>query len=202
MATALAEKAPGRFRVSDETMSLEEFLALPEEENTERMLIRGRLSERSLVTKRNRFHSRLTARISYLLEAWLQKHSQLRGEVASGEAGAIIRHEPVATTVGIDVAYFGPDVTASTANGTSLYERAPVLAVEILSPHKTTEEIQNKVVEYLECGSKLVWVVEPRRRTVTVYRPDADPVLFNVRQTIDGDSSLPGLSLPVVEMFQ
>lgn len=202
MATAVAEKAPGEFWVSEAPMTLEEFLALPEVEDTKRMLIRGRFWERPLMTKRNRIHSRLTARISYLLETWLQKQPQPRGEVAGGEAGAIIRHEPVATTVGIDVAYFGPDVTASTATGTSLYDGSPVLAVEILSPHNTSEEMLNKVEEYLECGSKLVWVVEPKYRTVTVYRPDADPVLFSIRQTIDGDSSLPGLSLPVAEMFQ
>ena len=202
MATAVAEKAPGEFWVSDAPMTLEEYLALPEVEDTKRMLIRGRLWERPLMTKRNRYHSRLTIRIGYLLEVWLQKQPKPRGEVAGGEAGAIIRREPVATTVGIDVAYFGPDVAANTSTGTSLYDGAPVLAVEILSPHNTTEEMLNKAEEYLECGSKLVWVVEPRRRTVTVYRADAEPLMFNVRQTIDGDSSLPGLSLPVAEMFQ
>lgn len=202
MATAVAEKAPGKFRASNETMTLEEFLELPEDDDTERMLIRGRLWERPLMTKRNRTHSRLTIRIGHLLELWLEKQPLPRGEIAGGKAGAIIRRQPVATTVGIDVAYFGPDVTANTDAGTSLYDGAPVLAVEILSPHNTTEEMQSKVDEYLECGSKLVWVVEPRRRTVTVYRPDAEPVMFNVRQTIDGDSSLPGLALPVTEMFQ
>ncbi len=202
MATAVAEKAPGEFWVSDAPMTLEEFLALPEEVDTKRMLIRGRLWERPLMTKRNRIHSRLTARISYLLEAWLQKQPQPRGEIAGGEAGAIIRRVPEVTTVGIDVAYFGPDITTSSATGTSLYDGAPVLAVEILSPHNTSEEMLSKVEEYLECGSKLVWVVEPKYRTVTVYRVDADPVMFNVRQTIDGEASLPGLSLPVAEMFR
>lgn len=117
--------------------------------------------------------------------------------MAAGEVETILRRNPD-TTVGIDVAYFAQEVTTDT----SIYDGAPELAVEIVSPHNTFEEILNKVEEYLACKVPLVWVIEPRYRTVTVYRPDAEPALFNIHQTLAGDSSLSGLSCPVAEFFR
>ena len=61
MTTATAERL----------MTTEEFLALPDD-GKYRMLIRGKLWERELMTKRNRIHSRLMIRIGYLLEVWCQ----------------------------------------------------------------------------------------------------------------------------------
>ena len=77
-----------------------------------------------------------------------------------------------------------------------------MLAVEILSPFNTQDEVMNKVEDYLACNVPLTWVIEPRRRTVTVYRPDAEPVLFNVTQTLSGESAPPGFSCPVAEFFR
>jgi len=80
-------------------------------------------------------------------------------------------------------------------------EGAPVLAVEILSASDKNEDIQDKVAEYLDCGVLLVWVVDPKFRTVTVYRPDAEPVLFNRTQAITAEPHLPGLKIDVDSMF-
>ncbi len=191
MATATAEKF----------MTVDEFLALPEDKSKRRMLIRGKLWEREIMTKRNRVHSRLMVRVSYLLEGWLEKQPDPRGEVACGEVGAILNRER-GTTVGIDVAYFGPDVTTNEDTGTTLYDGPPELAVEILSPSNTQDEVMNKVEDYLACNVPLTWVIEPRHRTVTVYRPDAEPVLFNVTQTLAGDAAPPGFSCPVADLFR
>jgi Uma2 family endonuclease len=47
----------------------------------------------------------------------------------------------------------------------------------------------------------MVWVVEPRFQTVTVYQRGAEPELFNARQELVGDPYLPGFRLPVAEIF-
>lgn len=187
--------------VLDKVMTVDEFLALPEDKTKNRMLIRGKLWERERMTKRNRVHSRLMVRVSHLLELWLEQQAAPRGEVACGEVGAILDREQN-STVGIDVAYFGPEVASNEATGTTLYDGPPVLAVEILSPSNTQDEVMNKLDGYLACGVQLVWVFEPRRRTVTVYRPDAEPVFFNVTQTLAGDAALPGFSRPVADFFR
>ncbi len=180
-----------------DSMSIDDYLALPEVPGLRRMLIRGKLIERHRPLYRNRIHASLMANVGFILESWRRTRIDSRGELAAGEVETILRRNPN-SCVGIDLVYYENELKADE----TIYEGPPTLAVEILSPHNTHEEVLNKIDEYLACYMPLVWVVEPRRRTVTVYRPDAEPVMFNIRQTIDGDSSLPGLSLPVAEMFQ
>jgi Uma2 family endonuclease len=76
-----------------------------------------------------------------------------------------------------------------------------VLAVEILSPTDTQEEIHEKIDEYLAAGVALVWVIDPADRTVRVYRPDARPQLFNDEQELTGEPHLPGFRAPVARLF-
>ena len=93
-------------------MTTEELIAMPDD-GVERWLIRGRLREsrEDPTTKRNRFHSRVMARVAHLLEAWLEKQPNPRGEVFCGEAGVRLRNDPD-TTVGVHVVYVTADVLA------------------------------------------------------------------------------------------
>jgi Uma2 family endonuclease len=76
------------------------------------------------------------------------------------------------------------------------------LAVEILSPSDTQEDITDKIGDYLAAGVPLVWVIETVFRTASVYRPDADPEMFNVRQELSAEPHLPGLRVAVSEIFE
>jgi Uma2 family endonuclease len=76
------------------------------------------------------------------------------------------------------------------------------MIAEILSPNDTTEEVVERVEEYLACGVRLVWVIHPYFRTVTVHRPAADPVQFNRSQVLTGDPELTGFSCPVADFFR
>jgi Uma2 family endonuclease len=178
-------------------MTIEEFLALPDD-GVERDLIRGELREREM-TRRNRRHGRTEINIAYCLKDWLESRTGLGGEVVGGETGFILTRNP-ASGVGIDVAYVSAEVAAR-APEAAYFEGPPVLAVEILSPSETQEEIDEKVAVYLESGVKIVWVVNPRFKTVTVYRPDAQPALFNENQTIDAEPHLPGFRAGVGSFF-
>jgi Uma2 family endonuclease len=77
----------------------------------------------------------------------------------------------------------------------------PILAVEILSPNDTLDEINDKIDEYLAVGVPLVWIIDPRRRTVTIHRPGQEPEFVNVRQELSGEPHLPGFRVPVAELF-
>jgi Uma2 family endonuclease len=178
-------------------MTNEEFLALPDD-GTDRDLIRGVLWEQTM-TRRGRRHSRAEARIAQLLGDWLETQPEPHGMVVSGEAGFHLSGDPE-TSVGIDVAYVSHEV-AAVASEAALFEGPPVLAVEILSPSDTQERIDEKLAVYLETGVALVWVVNPRFRTVTVYRPDAPPVLFNDRQELTAEPHLPGFCVSVARLF-
>jgi Uma2 family endonuclease len=78
---------------------------------------------------------------------------------------------------------------------------APDLAVEVLSPDDTVFEIEEKIEDYFAAGSRLVWVINPRTRTVTVYRPEAVPYVLAAHEALQGDDVLPGFSCRVEEIF-
>jgi len=178
-------------------MTTEEMLALPED-GMDRELVRGELREEPM-TRRNRLHSRTESRIVHLLESWLEAQPEPRGQIVSGEAGFRLTRDPD-TTVGIDVAYVSAEVAALEPYGV-FFEGPPVLAVEVLSPSDKQEDIDEKVLLYLETGVALVWVVNPRFRTVTVFRPDGPPVLFNENQELGQKTNLPGFCVEVAKLF-
>jgi len=180
-------------------ISTDELLAMPDD-GVDRDLIRGELREKPM-TRRNRLHSGVTVNVAYLLEAWRRLQPKPRGEVLGGEAGFRIRRNPD-TTVGIDVAYISPDLAARTPRDAKLVDGPPTLAVEILSPSDTHEEITDKVEEYLAVGVPLVWVIDPKFRTVEVHRPGAEPEQFNTRQELTAEPHLPGFRVPVSEIFE
>ena len=179
-------------------MTTEELLALPHD-GVDRWLIRGRLREKPM-TVRNRWHSRILMRLGHLINLWLDQQPEPRGALLGGEAGCRLRRNPD-TTVGIDLVYVGPELASQEPKHTTLIDGVPVLAAEILSPSDTQEEIDEKVDDYLDAGVALVWVVDPHDQTVLVYRPGAEPELFNVRQQLSGDPHLPGLRIPVAQIF-
>jgi Uma2 family endonuclease len=122
-------------------MTAEELLALPED-GMDRRLVRGELRERH-TTARDRRHGRLEAKFTTALENWLQRCPGPRGEVVSGEAGFRLRRDPD-TLVGIDVAYVSPEIVAISPNAV-FFEGPSVLAVEVLSPSDSQEDIDEKV---------------------------------------------------------
>ncbi len=77
----------------------------------------------------------------------------------------------------------------------------PDLAVETRSPNDTAREVAEKVEEWLAAGVRLVWVIEPRKRTITTHRQGRSPQFLGVGDTLDGEDVLPGLSVPVERLF-
>ena len=103
------------------------------------------------MTRRNRFHSRTMTRVARFLDEWLDRQPPPRGEVLTGEAGVVLRRDPD-STVGIDVTYVGPEVMTRQTEDSTMIVGVPVLAVEILSPNDTVEDIREKVTEFLRAG--------------------------------------------------
>jgi Uma2 family endonuclease len=180
-------------------MTTEELLALPDD-GMERWLIAGELKERPM-TVRNRLHSRTMIRVGKFLDNWLDEQTPPRGQVLGGEAGVRLGRDPD-TTVGVDVVYVSADVIIRQTEETTLIDGIPTLAVEILSPNDTIEEVHEKIRIYQSAGVPLVWVVHPYDRTVTVYRPGAEPDSFNIHQELSGEPHLPGFRVPVGRLFE
>jgi Uma2 family endonuclease len=179
-------------------MTTEELLALPQD-GVERWLIRGQLRERPM-TVRNRWHSRIMARVAQILANWLDRQPEPRGAVLCGEAGCRLRRDPD-TTVGIDVVYIPAELATREPEDTTLIDGVPVLVVEILSPNDVLEQIDEKIDDSLEAGVALVWLIDPHDRTVSIYRPGAEPELVNARQELTAEPHLPGLRVAAAQLF-
>lgn len=81
-------------------------------------------------------------------------------------------------------------------------EGAPDLAVEILPPGNTVEEMHQKLVEYFDNGSRLVWVVNPNEHFVLTYHSAQEPDrLLKSGDVLDGEDVIGGFSLPVANLF-
>ena len=78
----------------------------------------------------------------------------------------------------------------------------PDLAVEVVSPSDTLSRIQEKVFAYLEAGTQLVWVLEPRAKTVTVYRSETEITLLTRNDTLRGEEVVKGFSCQVANLFE
>ncbi|HZV06738.1 MAG TPA: Uma2 family endonuclease [Gemmataceae bacterium] len=83
----------------------------------------------------------------------------------------------------------------------ALPDLTPDLAVEILSEGNTPGEMDRKLRDYFFCGTRLVWYIDPQRRTVRVYTSPDRGVELSERQTLDGGAVLPGFSLPLAQLF-
>jgi len=78
---------------------------------------------------------------------------------------------------------------------------APDLAIEILSRGQPDERFDRKIAFYLAHGARLVWIIDPRARTVTVLAPAREPRTLTQADTLDGGDVLPGFSVAVAEIF-
>ncbi|MFO0936602.1 MAG: Uma2 family endonuclease [Gemmataceae bacterium] len=165
----------------------------------DRWLFRGELKE-CLVTKRNPNHSHTLHIVSFLLELWLRTQSEPRGRIYSGEAYFRLRVDPE-TNVGIDVALATAEQVAATEKKSRFVDGPPHLAVEILSPFDKQIDIHEAIEEYLDCGVKAVWIVDPYSETVEIHRLGKPPELLNRANAIESQVELPGFRCTVAELF-
>lgn len=132
------------------------------------------------------------------------------------ELGYYVRQKTLGRVYGADARYLTVPGTATVrqsdvsfvenervTRGVNTMPFAPDLAIEVTSTGNAFEDIEEKVSEYLGNGSKLVWVVNRRKKVVYIYR-----VGSNQRQTIgiddelDGENVIPGFKLAINSLFE
>jgi Uma2 family endonuclease len=78
---------------------------------------------------------------------------------------------------------------------------APDIAVEVVSPNETYEEVEAKVAEYRSAGVKLIWIISPKSKTVMIRRADGTCAEVDETGTLSGETVLPGFTCTVAELF-
>jgi Uma2 family endonuclease len=78
----------------------------------------------------------------------------------------------------------------------------PDLAVEVLNEGNTKPEMIRKVGEYFDAGVRLVWLIDPKKRTARIYSAPDRSVLIREGQSLDGGAVLPGFSVALAELLR
>ena len=78
----------------------------------------------------------------------------------------------------------------------------PNLVVEVLSASNTSRELDRKRRDYFGTGVELIWLVDPRTRSVDVYTALDHVTRLSASETLGGDPVLPGFTLSLQELFQ
>ena len=170
------------------TMTLEEFLGsdLDDYEYVEGELIP--MSATSLE------HGRIGANVC----------SYLRSYVRENRLDALVF---IQTGFRIGERVLRPDVAFLSAAGipADLRKASPVppdLAVEVVSPSDKLYSVIEKAFIYLNAGTRLVWVIEPVAKTVTVYRSETDMTLLRPGDTLTGEDVVEGFACQVAALFE
>jgi Uma2 family endonuclease len=81
-------------------------------------------------------------------------------------------------------------------------ELAPDLVAEVLSPDDRPGEVLAKVADWLDAGTRLVWVIDPERLEARVHRRDGTLSLLDRHASLDGEDVLPGFACPLRDFLE
>jgi Uma2 family endonuclease len=143
-------------------------------------------------------HGAVETNIAAELRAFVLEHNL--GKVRSGEVGIYVRRNPD-TVRAADVLYISNERYAQKGPSAFL-DVSPDLVVEILSPSDPWTDVTQKLRDYFTIGVRMVWVVDPKARSIYAYRSPTEIREFTENDTLPGDDILPGFSVPVARLLE
>ena len=159
-------------------------------------LIRGELIE---MPPAGFDHGDIALAIGAELRRYAREH-QL-GRAAGVATGYILAEDPD-IMLAPDASFVAAERLPQRSERRRFLRLSPDLAVEVVSQNDSASYVQSKVKECLTAGVRIVWIVDPEHQSVTVYN-DAGAVRFlGSADLLDGGEVLPGLSVPVAEVFE
>jgi Uma2 family endonuclease len=180
--------------VATRMMTAEELFMMPHG-NFRYELVKGALIKMSPTGGK---HGILTARITLALGHYIEANNL--GEAFGAETGFMLATNPD-TVRAPDAAFVSRERIPPGDFPEKFWPGAPDLAVEVLSPSDTLYEVEEKIEEYLEAGVKLIWIVNPKKRTVTIYQPNAEPQTLTEADTLDGREVVHGFQYSLARLF-
>jgi Uma2 family endonuclease len=160
-----------------------------------RELVRGEL--RTMAPSGSE-HGAIIVNLSVLLAVYVKQHKL--GVVFGAETGFVLARDPDVVR-GADVSFVKATRIPPSGIPKKFWEGGPDLAVEVVSPSDSLEEVEEKVDDYLNAGTLLVWVVNPRRRTIAIHQPGQNPRVLHEDDTLHGEDVVPGFQCRVAETF-
>jgi len=157
-------------------------------------LVRGRLLVREPPSTR---HGVIAGKLLYRVSDFVYRHAL--GVVCAQDTGFKIRSDPD-TVRAPDVAFVGRD-RAMHIPDRGYAELAPDMVSEVLSPDDTPGEVLAKVADWLDAGTTLVWVIDPKRVEARVHRADGSLSIVDANGALEGEQVLPGFTCSLREIL-
>lgn len=179
-------------------LTADELLVMPHREGRSDIrleLIRGELKKTALT---GCAHGIVCAKLASALSNFVEANDL--GVIFGAETGFIVEHDPD-TVLGADVAFVSHERLSDVEDFDKFLPFAPDLAVEVLNPSNTVEEIDETIALYFAGGARGVWVFNPKRRTVAAYSSPFDVKILGEQDALDGGAVLPGLKLELSKLF-
>lgn len=159
-------------------------------------LMRGHLRK---MAPAGHIHGRVVLNISTPLDVYVRTNRL--GAVYAAETGFRLQTNPDMVRAP-DAAFISRDRLELEHVPKGYWVGAPDLAVEVLSPDDVRSEVQEKVFDWLRGGARMVVIVNPRERLVSVYRSPSDVITLAENDVLDGQDVIPGWHLPVKQILE
>jgi Uma2 family endonuclease len=181
----LPEGAVAAMTVVHQLITADELLRMPDD-GFRYELVQGALRRMSPAGFR---HGRLIMNIAASLDHHVRAH--MLGVVCAAETGFLLATNPD-TVRAADVAFIRRDRLDPAVEPEGYWPGAPDLVVDVVSPNDLSTEVDAKVTDWLDAGARMVVVVNPRMRSVTVYRSRAQIAVLREQDMLDGSDVVPG----------
>jgi Uma2 family endonuclease len=158
-------------------------------------LIKGELTT---MAPAGSLHGMVALRIASALFTYVEANRL--GATFAAETGFKLASNPD-TVRAPDAAFVSQERFEPVGSTERFWPGAPDLAVEVISPTDSYVDVQDKVFEWLEAGTRMVIVADPRKRLVTMYRSLSDIKVLTERDILDGGDVVSGWTLPVAKVF-
>jgi Uma2 family endonuclease len=144
-------------------------------------------------------HGKIVSRFNAILASFVEQHGL--GIVFGAETGFLLTSNPD-TVRAPDVSFVSKQNLPKEEPQEAFWPGAPDLAIEVLSPSDRTGEVDEKIEAWLAAGCAAVWIIDPKLKTVAIYRSDRNAEVRSGGQILSGDPLLPGFSCAVDELFK
>jgi Uma2 family endonuclease len=177
-------------------MTADDLLRMPDD-GFRYELVRGELRKMAAAGHR---HGRVAINVTLPLGQYVQSHNL--GIVYAAETGFRLASDPD-TVRAPDVAFVRRERAEAVGDAEGYWPGAPDLAVEVVSPRDTYTEVEEKILAWVDAGTRMVIVVNPRKRSVTVYRSRSDIIVLVLSENdvLDAGEVVPGWTMPVRDVF-
>jgi Uma2 family endonuclease len=177
------------------TMTVEEFAKLPTGRGRRYELVHGEL--RTMAAAGGR-HGAIVGQTTGVLWAFLTANDL--GVLFGAETGFVLERNPDHVRAP-DVAFVSYARLAEVTSRVGFLECAPDLVVEVISPGDAWSEVTEKVRDWLDHGTSVVWVVDPDARSVEIWRGNGRVDRRRGDEELDCEPALPGFRCKTVEIF-